>query len=130
MKYIDISSMGEAALSSHIKGKKHLQFLKGTQQQSTLILNFMKPTEQAATASATAPSTTARSLELVASTTSSSSTTSMPTNKSTLDTYVTREDTLTAEITWALKVIDSHYSYNSSTDTAKLFQNTYFLKVY
>ncbi|PIK52261.1 hypothetical protein BSL78_10820 [Apostichopus japonicus] len=121
MKYIDISSMGEAALSSHIKGKKHLQLLKGTQQQSTLILNFMKPTDQAATA--TAPTTTARSLELVASTTSS--TTSMPTNKSTLDTYVTREDTLTAEITWALKVIDCHYSYNSSIDTAKLFQKMF-----
>lgn len=49
----------------------------------------------------------------------------MPTNQSTLDTYVTREDTLTAEITWALKVIDSRYSYNSSTDTAKLFQKMF-----
>ena len=35
---------------------------------------------------------------------------------------VTRDETLKAEILWALKVIMSHYSYKSCEGTSKLFQ--------
>ncbi|KAJ8032368.1 hypothetical protein HOLleu_25882 [Holothuria leucospilota] len=107
MKEIDVSSMGESALTSHLKGKKHADSCKASGRQSTNIRDFMKTNQGKSTAGAEAA---------VGSST---------TRSSTLETFVTREQTLKAEILWSLKVIDSHYSYRSCAGNDKLFQEMF-----
>ncbi|KAJ8043836.1 hypothetical protein HOLleu_11110 [Holothuria leucospilota] len=99
--------MGESALTSHLKGKKHADNCKASGRRSTNIRDFMKPNQGKSTAGAEAAvgSSTARS--------------------STLETFVTREQTLKAEILWSLKVIDSHYRYRSCAGNDKLFQEMF-----
>ncbi|KAJ8043467.1 hypothetical protein HOLleu_10561 [Holothuria leucospilota] len=72
--------MGESALTSHLKGKKHADNCKASGRQSTNIRDFMKPNQGKSTAGAEAA---------VGSST---------TRSSTLETFVTREQTLKAEI--------------------------------
>ena len=50
------------------------------------------------------------------------STKSITSSSSVMEKSVTRDNTLKAEILWALKVIMSHYSYKSCEGTSKLFQ--------
>ena len=42
-------------------------------------------------------------------------------SQSSLQGHVTKDDVLNAEILWTLKLITSHYSFNSSKDTSQLF---------
>ena len=39
-----------------------------------------------------------------------------------LSSFVSRNDCLRVEVLWALKIVNSHFSYNSCTDVAKVFQ--------
>ena len=39
--------------------------------------------------------------------------------------YVSRDDTLRAEVMWALKINTSHYSYSSSDDIAMLLRTMF-----
>ena len=47
---------------------------------------------------------------------------SITASSSVMERSVTHDETLKAEILWALKVIMSHYSYKSCEGTSKLFQ--------
>ncbi|KAJ8048381.1 hypothetical protein HOLleu_00669 [Holothuria leucospilota] len=94
--------MGEAALSIHMKGRKHVDSCKEMGGQSTDLLSFMKRSQGAAAASADSQS-----------------------DRSTLDSFVTKEQTLKAEVLWALKIVEAHYSYHSSAGSDKLFQEMF-----
>lgn len=39
-----------------------------------------------------------------------------------LSSFVAKNETLTAELCWTIKVINSHYSYKSCEDAGKIFQ--------
>jgi hypothetical protein len=42
-KGFDIGNMGESALKSHAKGYKHMEKIKGLQQNSTILDHWKKP---------------------------------------------------------------------------------------
>lgn len=104
-KSFDISNMGEAALTSHAKGSRHRSAAASGATVTPISVLFAT----AATASAT-PSA------LLASA-----------NKQTTlnDGAVTKNDILTAEVMWALKVANSHFSFKSSEDVSQLFRRMF-----
>ncbi|XP_019127348.1 uncharacterized protein LOC109141461 [Larimichthys crocea] len=99
MKSFDVSNMGEAALVSHLKGKKHQVLASATNRLA--ITDFMT------TVTTERPSTSSVVL-------------SAATKQSTISSD-SKNEVLKAEILWALKVMNSHYSFKSSEDTSKLF---------
>ena len=107
----DISNMGKSALKSHAKGEKHKQLVgvhEAADEQRSTLRCFLDPRQRA---------TSARESE-------ESSVPKVPTPVSTLTnitSFVPRTDCLKAEVLWDLKVVMSHYSYNSCTDTSSLF---------
>ena len=122
MKDVDISSMGESALTSHLKGKKH-QRLTSQKRSLASVPDFFGVSSQR-------PATTSDDAKLVskfAPTESGehnklNSTKSIFASSSVMKKSVTRDETLKAEILWALKATMSHYSYKSCEGTSKLFQ--------
>lgn len=113
-KTFDISNMGEAAVKSHMAGQKHkknMAAITDTDTQAnpvrlnTLSSYFSHPNQGASTSER--PSTSA-------ATPSSTS--------SDISSYLTPDSVLKAEILWTFKLIDSHYSYNSSNHMSDLFQ--------
>ncbi|KAK5900192.1 hypothetical protein CesoFtcFv8_009591 [Champsocephalus esox] len=96
-KIIDISNMGEAALASHMKGTKH-QTAVAAVASSAMFRTFMN----------------------VDATPSNATSVSTATKQTTLN-VPSKHDVIKAEILWALKIMDSHYSYKSSEDTSRLF---------
>ena len=116
MKAFDVSNMGELVLKSHEKGKKHI-YLMETQRRNTTsnIRNLFS------NCSSTAPPQTAteRSNSSLTVSSSDSCTTAG------ISGFLTRNDTLTAEIWWVLKVYSSHYSYNSCADINFLVQQMF-----
>lgn len=98
-KIIDISNMGEAALASHMKGTKH-QTTAAAVASSAMVSTFMNVD--------------------AANTPSNSTSVSTATKQTTLN-VPSKHEVIKAEILWALKIMDSHYSYKSSEDTSRLF---------
>ncbi|CAH3031588.1 unnamed protein product [Pocillopora meandrina] len=100
MKAFDVSNMGESALKSHEKGKKHIHLIEKQQRNTTGdIRNLFSNSSFAAPRTATESNNST----LTVSSSAASTTAGM-------SGFVTRNDTLTAEIWWALKVNSSHYS--------------------
>jgi len=102
-KTFDISNMGEAALTSHAKGIKH-QSAAASEAKSNPITGFLTTARATAT-----PSSTSLSLA----------------KQSSITDMVTKNEVLTAEVMWALKVANSHYSFKSSEDASLLFQRMF-----
>ena len=121
--------MGEAALTSHMDGKKHKQ-LMDTRKKSILLFSWTAPKTQECATSGTS-GTVALSSEGSTATIDSgtSGPTPIPSVRSskpvTMDSYVTKSDTLSAEIYWTLHVVTSHSSYNSSEGSGALFQKMF-----
>ena len=114
MKTFNVSNMGELALTSHKKGKRHIHLIEKQQRNTTgdirnLLSSSSSTASQAATKSSKSRST--------ASASSDDRTTSAG-----MCAFMTRNDTLTAEIWWALKVKSSCYSYKSHEDINALVQ--------
>lgn len=102
-KSFDISNMGEAALTSHGKSKKHMDLLKSS---SLSVKNFFHNASS--------------------STSNEGKVTNPPKNQSSNSILqVAGNDVLSAEILWALKVITSHFSYNSCKDINLLMQKMF-----
>lgn len=106
-KSFDISSMGEVGLVNHMKGKKHMAAAECCRSNS--VREFFRP-GNGVTAVSSAPTQTAIDAAAAIST-------ARQTNLNASTTEV-----LKAEVLWALKVMNSHYSYKSSEDVARLFQ--------
>ena len=105
---IDIRSMGRTALISHMKGKKHEDKLKFSQSSPITVFTKNKPAVDI-------PSNSATHFAEV----------STPKSQSTLSNFISKKDTLNAEILWALKCVDSNYSFSSQADIVPLFQRMF-----
>ena len=124
MKDVDISSMGESALTSHLKGKKR-QTLTSQKRASASVPDFFGVSSQR-------PATKSHDAKVVSKSASSESgehsklnatkSIASSSGSSLMEKSVTRVETLRAEILWALKAIMSHYSYKSCEGMSKLFQ--------
>ena len=124
MKDVDISSMRELALTSHLKGKKH-QTLKSQKRSSASVSDFFGVSSQR-------PATKSDDAKVVSKSTSSESgehsklnptkSIASSSGSSVMEKSVTRDETLKAEILWALKAKMSLYSYKSCEGTSELFQ--------
>ena len=139
--------MGESAVKSHMKAKKHVQEQKHQDQiaqgnhwrsqagKSLAIPNIFRPTSAAASASGrgtaatgAAPASSCASGSQEPGPCSGPEDTGTHAVPVTLNTFVSKNETLKAEIMWFLKVIstlNSHYSYKSSEATADLFKSTF-----
>ena len=100
----DISNMGVAAVVSHMKGKKHCS--KWQESLRSPLSQFFRPVS---TSSAASLSSSPSHGPAPASGDASSSST-MPTGTSTLSSFVSGEAVLSAELYWALNVVDKNYS--------------------
>ena len=105
-KHIDVASMGVSALESHSNGKKHKTNTSWLIQKLQYVFG----------------KSSASSTEAEKSVENSSSENTCK-NNSTLDNIIAiNNSSLNAEIIWCLKVVNAHWSYNSSSNIAKLFQ--------
>ena len=96
-KTFELGKMGEGALVSHQKSKKHVQLIKAA-KPAVPLANFLSSHQQ-----------------------ESAEPTSASTGKSVEAHCVSASDILKAEILWTLKVVSSHYSYKSCEDNGKIF---------
>ena len=103
-KEINVSNMGEAALTSHMKSKKHLQ--RTPSQQN--LKSFISPP--------TSPSPTPETCSEVESQSSKSKT---------IDQMFIGSSTLEAEIRWVLNTVYSKHSMNSSSNSGELFRKMF-----
>ena len=117
-KAFDISNMGEAALKSHAKGAKHMHALKEKLEltKNSKISDFVV---QAST------STTARPVACTSGSIVSKESDSERKGTVGLSAFVTNDNVLKAEILWTLKVVTSHFSFNSSLKVPWLFQSMF-----
>lgn len=107
-KTFDISNMGEATLSSHAKGAKHHAAVAAC--EASAITSFFRTTPPPQPATVTPPAVC------------SSSTATSSLKQGTLNSVITRNEVLTSEVLWALKVANAHFSYKSCEDLSQLFQ--------
>lgn len=116
-KVIELSNMGESALKSHIKSAKHIRITE--QQKKTVnscqsMQSFFKPVEKSdGIGNLSIPPPPADTCP------------GPSTSSKTLQSFVSKEDTIKAEILWTLKVVTSHQSYRSCVGVDKLFQNMF-----
>ena len=105
MSNFDVSNMGVAALLSHMDGKKHSK--KAEDKAKSPMDRFVRRAE--------------------AANVSASSTTriSAPTASGTLDSFVSGNAVLSAEVYWALNVVKKNYSFNSSTQVGNLWSKMF-----
>ena len=112
-KSFDISNMGEAAVKSHMAGKKHQESttaIKQTQNnpgRMNTISSYFTPQTSQSHAPLEGPSTSG-----------AASSTATVTD---ISSYLTPDSVLKAELLWTMKIIDSHYSYNSAKNISDLF---------
>lgn len=101
MREFDVSNMGETALRSHSKGQKHAELTRQKSETSVCSIRDLFAQKDAST--------------------SGSSSIGSSSKKTSLTEFVTRSDSLKAEVIWAMKVVKSHYSFNSCTDSQEVF---------
>ena len=127
-KTFDVSNMGEAAVTSHMEGKKHKQALQ-IRKSSTLLSAWAAPKNAKDVNHATtgnADGTGASSNPEPTTSVENRSSGLIPSGKNrTMDSFVTKSDTLSSEITWCLHVVTSHSSFRSSDGTGGLFQRMF-----
>ncbi len=110
-KSFDISNTGEAALVSHMRGRKH------TATAASISNSIREFVDVGDNVTAVTPTPTQTTIAVAAISTA------RQTNLDASD--VTTTKVLKAEVLWALKVMNSHYSYKLSEDAACLFQATF-----
>ncbi|XP_070554389.1 uncharacterized protein [Ptychodera flava] len=131
-KTFDVSNMGEAALKSHAKGVKHQALVGQKQKASGLKIKdfFAQSSSDVKSSTYSKPSTSSSDFLTSHSQLSMSSAMSfkMPSIKpvtSSLTAFVSKNDVLRAEVLWTLKVVKSHYSFNSCGDIQQLFSRMF-----
>ena len=97
-KTFDIGNMGEPALRSHAKGAKHQELIQIRNAASGCAITTFFGQKNDPKSTVTTTAATGKN------------------GSATVDSYVTRTDVLKAEILWTLKVVKSHYSFNSCAD--------------
>lgn len=114
LKSFDIANMGEAALKSHMAGKKHQQLVPPKQTTGVVLVEDNLPDT---------PDNEVTESKGISSE-------AIPANISTAtvvkrDVIATKNDVLSAEVLWALKICCAHYSHKSSELSHLLFQKMF-----
>lgn len=109
---IEIANMGESALTSHLRSKKHKKFIE--MKNKTVIKDFLDVTKPSVSAIQRETSDNASTVPAAAAVISK--------QPETLDSTVSRNEHLRAEIIWALKVLSGNYSYKSCENINLTFQ--------
>jgi len=142
--FFELGNMGRKALNSHAKGKKHILKMEMktgiTNQKIDLFCRSQPAKEGCSSQHVIKPSNLAEPLDTQSMTvppppppppTPSTVTTqplpcaSTATHSNSISKYVTKDATLSAEVLWAIKVLMSHYSCNSSAGTGMLFSKMF-----
>lgn len=127
---IELGNMGRQALTSHSKGKKHMNKIKMSmtiKQGSPTLDGFLvkhSTSDQNVPESITTSEVDASQLNVPPPSpvrTSSLAQQGQCTKKKTITDNVANDSVLSAEIVWALKTVTSHYSCSSSAHTNTLF---------
>ena len=103
-----LSNMGKRALESHMNSDKHKMNVSA--KVPSISLHFKKPTASSKTS---VPNSADTDTDTQASYATTTETNRIPVASQTQTHYVRKDDVLKAQILWALKVIESHFSYNS-----------------
>ncbi|KAI7811802.1 uncharacterized protein LOC130552264 [Triplophysa rosa] len=122
-KDLKLFSMGEAALSSHVKGKKHQELMRRLQHSSPAFEDFFLQTSNASSSSVKGTSILESTSEV--STGFAPLTFPGSSYESTsycIESFVNSNPALKAEICWAIKVASSHYSYKACENAGAIFQ--------
>ena len=104
-----LSNMGKQALESHMNSDKHKRNVSA--KVPSISSYFKKPTTLSKTS---VPNSADTDTDTQASCATATETNRIPVASQMLTHYVCKDDVLKAEILWALKVIESHFSYKSS----------------
>ena len=105
-KDINVTTMGVTALNSHVKGDKHKKACMAVKSNLSISNMFRVGASRKVTVSAASSATEG----------TSSAASATQSCQSQLNTFVTKNDTLSAEVWWTLKSMSSNYSFNSSDD--------------
>ena len=121
-RMIDISNMGESALKSHMKSEKHKNNSRiGGGQPVTLSSFGFVSCGNGNSAEAGKAGTSQSQQQPAMIIPPPPQDTATPRSQPSLEGHVTKDNVLKAETLWTLKLITSHYSFNSSKDTSQLF---------
>ena len=119
---IVILNMGESALKSHMKSERHKNNSKiGGEQAVTLSLFGFVSCENGNSVEAGKAETSQSQQQAVMTIPPPPQDDATPRSQPSLKGHVTKDNVLKAETLWTLKLITSHYSFNSSKDTSQLF---------
>ncbi|KAL3888330.1 hypothetical protein ACJMK2_000700 [Sinanodonta woodiana] len=99
-KSIDLTSIGKTALTSHSKGKKHKENEDRLRSGNIQVFMHLHKFHS------TTPATTSASAVSLSS-------------------YITKSETLNAEVWWCLKTVASNYSFSSNEATSYTFQQMF-----
>jgi hypothetical protein len=119
VKSFDIRAMGESALKIHMNGKKHLEFvsqlkasesLKDESKNLSRVVTTHQDAEVETRSSGESTRPTHSMLSIV---------------RSGGGQIATKNDVLSAELLWALKMSTAHYSHKSSESSDLLFQKMF-----
>jgi len=117
-KGFDISNMGEAALKSHTKGSKHQNLLEKLKSNHTPITSFLMLQSGGTDRPRSQPNGQQSEIEPGHGVGNAS-------GQSHVSSFVSKDECLKAEILWTLKVVTSHYSFRSASNTPWLFQTMF-----
>jgi len=109
----DIGNMGESALKRHAAGAKHNDLIKALEKDPK-VHEFIKPA-----AAASKSSSTPLTVHQLTSSTSGSSAQAVSGGRSAsvgIASFVSPQESLSAEILWTLMSVTGRYSYRSSND--------------
>ena len=123
LKSFDISNMGEAGLKSHMSGKKHQEHVKPLKQSSSQVDETVELQTQRAHQDA--GNVNESEITVAQCFTPATVKADLASMKAGVASIATKNDVLSAEVLWALKICDSHYSHNSSEGSNLLFQRMF-----
>ena len=112
-----LSNMSKRALESHMNSEKHKRNVSA--KVPSISSYFKKPTAPSKTS---VPNSADADTDTQASCATLTETNRIPVTSQMLTHYVRKDVVVKAEVLWALKVIESHFSYNSSRNIVDLLK--------
>lgn len=122
-RMIDISNMGESALKSHMKSERHKNNSRIEGEKAVTLSSFGFVSCRSGNSVDAVKAGTSQSQQQAVNMTIPPPPEDhvTPRSQPSLEGHVTKDNVLKAETLWTLKLITSHYSFNSSKDTSQLF---------
>ena len=117
-RFIEISGMGESALKSHAKSSKHSLRLK--LKQGSNLSDFGFGSLATSSKSNEKPKEPTKSTDELTVPPPQVESEKRKEASGSIQSFMTKDDVLRAEILWVLKLVKNHYSFNSSKDMSEL----------